>query len=411
MNMPDIRTTRRVTRVVLAESAGLAAILALVGTGIVEHLGWTVVAATAALTALGPRRVVGFAVRRHTITDAIRPDPARVAVLELGDLTSHVITETIRLPDAPGDPPVHPIIVTGPAYRRVFLAIRAEAGTPLPSAIKRMTRRLDARSVPRRAIETDAAVIATLAAGPIRERWDHLTIGATVQATLRVSLGTAGMTEDLLVQLAAVPRVTTVLAWSDTDATLRVVAEEKARLDDAVRYVETIGVPVERLDGEHLPALWTTLPLGSTTSRSRPAIGPAGVLIGHDRYAREVRIRVRPGTPPRIVVTGDATAARLLTTRLERLGIAVPVNVSIVERPVAADAPVLTAADVVICHAMPVADAAVVADSLRLAETGSWLSRIGPDMVAVISDGAVRWALLAPETPHRIARLGPVVRT
>jgi len=131
-------------------------------------------------------------------------------------------------------------------------------------------------------------------------------------------------------------------------------------------------------------------------------VAPGGVLIGVDRAGRSVHLRLDQdrSTPLRVAVVGGPGAARVLGARLRAAATvgglpAVPVAVSVLDPLTAADAAALSGADVVICQPLSAADAALVAAALRLATAGSWLSRIEGDMIAVISDGAVRWARLA----------------
>src|SRR5262249_21592400 len=81
--------------------------------------------------------------------------------------------------------------------------------------------------------------------------------------------------------------------------------------------------------------------------------------------------------------------------RIRALDPPVPVNLAVFDRPTAADGAALSAADVVVCQRVSPEEAALVAAALRLTQAGAWLSRIEGDMVAIIADGTVRWALLA----------------
>ena len=81
-----------------------------------------------------------------------------------------------------------------------------------------------------------------------------------------------------------------------------------------------------------------------------------------------------------------------------------------------ADNATLASADVVVCQPISQPEAALVATALRLTRAGAWLSRIDGDMIAIISNGAVRWAQLsAPAVDTRrstgLAGLAGLART
>lgn len=147
-----------------------------------------------------------------------------------------------------------------------------------------------------------------------------------------------------------------------------------------------------------------------------PELPATGLLIGADRTGAPVHIRLddtRPA-PVRVAVVGGPAAARILGARLRALTrgegplAPVPVAVSVFDGLTAADGPALAAADVVICQPLTTGDAALVASALHLTRAGVWLSRIEGDMVAVISDGAVRWARLGTTLAEQRSHTGLV---
>jgi hypothetical protein len=73
----------------------------------------------------------------------------------------------------------------------------------------------------------------------------------------------------------------------------------------------------------------------------------------------------------------------------------VPIVISVVDLPTAADAAALRDADIVVCQPLSAEAAAVVSGALGLSgRSADWLTRIDSDMVALIGEGAVRWAML-----------------
>ena len=94
----------------------------------------------------------------------------------------------------------------------------------------------------------------------------------------------------------------------------------------------------------------------------------------------------------------------------------VPVAMAAFEHVTPADSTTLASADVVVCQPISQPEATLVASALRLTRAGAWLSRIEGDMIAIISDGAVRWAQLSAQAggPRRstgITGLAGLART
>ncbi len=350
-----------------------------------------------------------------------------------------------------GGPRVHLQVVVHDA--RGFLAVRAcraadgvsfddaSLRAALNAALRRASRHLHDEHIPHRRLENTDLEAATGVASPPREAWDHLTAGPTIQTTLRTSPHADRLDQNQLVRLTARPDVGTVVAWSGagTTVTIRLIAASDRILTDAVAYVASV-VPVRRLDGDHLSGWRMTLPLavdgdGATTSgratdrdsatnpdtttspdistsprtgtSRRPGTDPdtsigsaltlpaTGVVIGEDRTGRHLRIRMpASGRQVRVIVIGGPAAARRLAELAEPAG-GVPLRVDVLDGADLQDAGALRAADVVICHPLTQQDAYAVADALDLSPTtAAWLSRIDRDMVAVIADGLVRWAMM-----------------
>ncbi|HZD99354.1 MAG TPA: hypothetical protein VE132_14460, partial [Micromonosporaceae bacterium] len=164
---------------------------------------------------------------------------------------------------------------------------------------------------------------------------------------------------------------------------------------------------------------------GGDAHHGGPAALPdAGLLLGRDRRGVPVLLQLDPNrtTPLRLAVVGGPVAARVLSRRLRALadgsGTAptVPVAMATFDHVTPADSATLASADVVVCQPISQPEAALVATALRLTRAGAWLSRIEGDMIAIISDGAVRWAQLsAPAVEARrstgLAGLAGLART
>ena len=370
---------------------------------------------------------------------AVRDGYGLFAVIELGDLRSAVRTGAVRTPDPAGltsaSPPAGPpvtaqtlVVARGP-YRRIFTVLRAGADgaawrdaqlrEALAGAVRRALRRLGRLGTAASPLDAGSAVGAVVwavdagagtAPAGITEEWDHLRVGGMLHATLRVQPPTAGGPADLLVRLLRAPATTVAVASTASGTTVRLSAPTPADLATAVATLlsDLPGIVSPR-DGDQYPGLRATLPLATAPASPRReappdltgAVPPGGVLIGVDRTGRTVHLRIDEGrpVPVRVAVVGGAGAARMLGARLRALTDAgtlasVPVAVSVLDPLTPADAAALSGADVVICQPLSVAEAALVAATLHLTRAGSWLSRIEGDMIAVISDGIVRWVRL-----------------
>jgi hypothetical protein len=295
----------------------------------------------------------------------------------------------------------------------------------------------------------------------VDERWDHLRIGGSFQVTVRIGNTADRLSTDLLGRLLRGPAEVAALAVAEDRLLLRLAAASPAALAGAVASVmAACPGSVTHLDGEQRAGLTVTLPLGfpePATSVRRaakprprrspssarfasptrpigpggdahhsgpPALPDAGLLLGRDRRGVPVFLQLDPNrtTPLRLAVVGGPVAARVLSGRLRALadssGTApsLPVAMAAFEHLTPADGATLASADVVVCQPISQPEAALVATALRLTRAGAWLSRIEGDMIAIISDGAVRWAQLsAPAVQARrsigLAGLAGLART
>ena len=357
------------------------------------------------------------------------------------------------------------VVQTVAARRCAMLAVRVggdgiawEAATlraTLVAVVGKVERKLDRAGIAHERITGAALTDLIPVEGSVRESRDQLRVGTTSQVTLHVTLPPHGMTSDALARLTDSPDAATWLTWSGRDAVIRVAADSATTLRRVVARVETTGTAL-RLDGQHLDGLRATLPIarvpaaarrgtqthsgqrrhGAMAARNHPATGgavalpPYGLQIGHDRNGSAVFLTIPADRvdPISIVVVGGDAAARVITDRASAVGIPVrngsrsgpaatgpyapvPMWISAVDLPTTAHAAALTAADLVICQVLSADAAGIVAESLGLSERmTAWLTRIEPGMVALIGDGAVRWAML-PDSSRSRSGLAGALRT
>jgi hypothetical protein len=372
------------------------------------------------------------------------------------------------------------LVVRRAQFQRLFVAVRVggdgiartdtQLRQALSSAVRGVVRRLARLGVAGRPL---SAVTAPAAVGwsvdgrdgtggaEVDERWDHVRIGDAFQVTVRIGNTADRLSTDLLGRLLRSPAEVAALAVAEDRLLLRLAAASPAALAGAVASVmAACPGSVTHLDGEQRTGLTATLPLGvaepamsvrpAAKSRSRrspsserfasptrpigagrdahhsgPAALPdAGLLLGRDRRGVPVFLQLDPDrtTPLRLAVVGGPVAARVLSGRLRVLADssgsapALPVAMATFEHVTPADSATLASADVVVCQPISQPEAALVATALRLTRAGAWLSRIEGDMIAIISDGAVRWAQLsAPPVETRrstgLAGLAGLART
>jgi Putative type VII ESX secretion system translocon, EccE len=351
------------------------------------------------------------------------------------------------------------LVVRRAHFQRLFVGVRVggdgiawtdtQLRQALSSAVRGVVRRLARAGVTGRPLSATTAPAAVAwsvdgrpgtAGAEVDERWDHLHIGDAFHVTVRIGNTADRLSADLLGRLLRGPSAAAALAIAEDRLLLRLVAATPAALAGAVASVLSAcpGL-VTHLDGEQRTGLTSTLPLGfaEPATPARPAvkarprrplpadrfasptrpIGPggdahhsgpaalpdAGLLLGRDRRGVPVFLQLDPNrsTPLRLAVVGGPVAARVLSGRLRALadssGLAptVPVAMAAFEHLTPADSATLASADVVVCQPISQPEAALVATALRLTRAGAWLSRIDGDMIAIISDGAVRWAQLS----------------
>ncbi len=382
-------------------------------------------------------------------------------MLTLGNTTAVVTTAPTTLPDIDAWPPMahatgpeirlQVLVQTVAARRCAMLAVRVggdgiawEATTlraTLGAVVAKVERRLDRAGTPHERLTGAALTDLMPVDGSVREARDQLRVGATSQVTLQVTLPPTGMTSDALARLTDSPDAATWLTWSGRDAVVRVAADSATTLRRVVGRVETTGTAV-RLDGQHLDGLRATLPIarvpvstrraapGDSNGRRAVRLPPYGVQIGQDRNGDAVFLTIPADRvdPINIVVVGGDSAARVITDCASAVGIPVrngsrtgpaatgpyapvPMWISVVDSPTATHAGALTRADLVICQVLSADAATVVAGALGLSDRMSaWLTRIEPGMVALIGDGAVRWALL-PDSVRARSGLAGALRT
>jgi hypothetical protein len=370
------------------------------------------------------------------------------------------------------------LLVRRAHFQRLFVAVRvggdgigwtdAQLRQALSGAVRGVVRRLARSGVTGRPLSPTAAPAAVAwavdggrdpATSEIAEAWDHLRIGTDLQVTIRIGVPADRVSSDLIARLLSGPATVSALAIAEHRLLLRVAAPSTGALARAVAAAMVICPgTVSHLDGEQRGNLTATLPLGladvATPARlalaarprrsrsagqfalpTRPttAGGPrhpgaplvlpeAGLLLGRDRRGVPIYLQLDPTrtTPLRLAVVGGPVAARVLSSRLRALTEGIPaaaaVAMAVFEHLTPADSATLASADLVVCQPVPQPEAALVASALRLMRAGAWLSRIEGDMIAIISDGAVRWAQLSAHNgesrrPPSVTGLTGVART
>jgi Putative type VII ESX secretion system translocon, EccE len=307
------------------------------------------------------------------------------------------------------------------------------------------------------ALEWSVAAGSVPANATIDETWSHLQIGGAQHVTVRIDLRPPVATPERLEVLMGAGTAVVALSIAEHHLFLRLAAATPVALASAVAAtMAACPGTVTQLDGEQRAGLTATLPLGhadlpanrvgaaATARPTTPAAGEfggrvdgkrggshrldaktidnnrrggltalvsagtltfpgAGLLLGHDRRGAPVRLQLDPSrtTSVRLAIVGGTTAPRVLSDRLRALATGpggaadVPVAVAVLERLSPADSATLASADVVVCQPLSQPEAALVASALGVTQAGEWLSRIEGDMIAIISDGAVRWAQLS----------------
>ncbi len=251
----------------------------------------------------------------------------------------------------------------GVADQRAFLAVRVvRDGWPdeelrriLTGTLRRLRWRLTQERIEHRPLGPEAthAALAELThyqpGAAVRESWSGLYAGGLRQASARIGRVATLRPElagQLVARLLTLPAATTTVSVAASaagaDLVVRLAVPHAAGLSNAVqamrRLVGSVGLTVQRLDGEHLTGLAATLPLGlvgpaapvGALADSRIELPGAGVVLGRNRHGEPVTIRLVRSEPTRAVLVGGVRVAELLTMRALAHGILVVVQT---ERP------------------------------------------------------------------------------
>lgn len=305
-----------------------------------------------------------------------------VALLELGDPTA-LLSEAAALPPphallAPGIR-LHLVVSGVPAatgtgvpassYRklterhplaqqRAVLAVRAirtdmstadDLRRTLASAVRRIRRRLAPTTGARLLGEPAAlAVLADLVCGhEVREGWQGVRAGGLWQATFAVrdvpdlrEPAVASLVPRLLSLPATMTTIGLAVQEGDVALTVRLAAPHAAGLAVAAhaltRLLSAYGASAERMDGEQVRGLATTLPTGvlhngqslsvEVVAMLAPPVGGAGLVLGENRCGDPVVVRLFRPEPTRAMLVGGLRAAQLVTLRALALGAQVVVQ-------------------------------------------------------------------------------------
>ncbi|BBH65695.1 hypothetical protein ACTI_23800 [Actinoplanes sp. OR16] len=270
----------------------------------------------------------------------------------------------------------------------------------------------------------------------------------------------------LLTRLLHLPAAATTVALTLSPVTVlvRIAAPEPAALETAARALGDLlaseRFAAHRCDGEQLPALAATLPLANRPPQAPFAAGLAlpvidhGLLLGHNRQGRAVLIRPFRAAPSRMVLVGSARCAQLIAFRSLGIGARVVVRTN---RPAAwatlrqavddeslalnpagvpagsqlrptllvgddgtdiaepapwtttltvldeADPDLAASADLLLLQTLGPDEAALLDPVLDLGDgTAAALTEMPPDLVAIITNKAVRWAAPAPTFVEKV---------
>ncbi len=251
-----------------------------------------------------------------------------------------------------------------PGRERSVLAVRVlrvDGATPeelrhaLAGALRRIVRRLG--PVPARPLGEHAAlrILAELAhheAGPVRESWAALHSGGLLQACFQLDRWPDPRAEGgrrLVSRLLALPATAVTVSLSagpptgdeespPSELAVRLAAVTPAELATAeqalCRTVSGCGGEVRRRDGEHLPGLAATVPLG-LPGGGHPApaapeltLGEAGLMMGANRHGAAVTVRLFRPEGTRVVLVGGLRAGQMIALRAMALGARVVVRTS-----------------------------------------------------------------------------------
>lgn len=213
--------------------------------------------------------------------------------------------------------------------RQALLAVRVGPDDDAGALVRAVRRRLAPRQV--RSLTTGelAGVLASLGcAPPVRESWSWLRAGGLWHATYLLDRGGGSLSDLVAGWLAAPGPVATVVSVTGAGVAAR-VAE-----DPVHRPLAAVPRDGYRLDGDHLPGLVATLPLGvgppyrpprppprghSSRGPAGPPepvrLDPAGLVIGRGEAGELVRAELFGRRGVRVVVVGGGAGARWLAWR------------------------------------------------------------------------------------------------
>jgi hypothetical protein len=258
-------------------------------------------------------------------------------------------------------------------HSRALLAVRvlrAEGWTDeelhrsLSGLVRKLVRRLSA--VPARPLgETAATRVVAEAAhddgvGSAQESWPGLRVGGLAQTTFRLRRWPDLRVETsrrMVSRLLALPAAATTVSLTagprpahgptPLDMAVRLAAPDASSLGVAGQALRKVvsaeQAHVRRLDGEHLPGLSATLPLGGSPAAVpglpvdgvHPAedldglllpVGSAGLMLGSNRHGQPVVIRLFRPEQTRALLIGGIRGAQLLALRAMALGARVVVQ-------------------------------------------------------------------------------------
>jgi type VII secretion protein EccE len=286
--------------------------------------------------------------------------------------------------------------------------------------------------------------------GPPHQTWRHVRTPGRVQTVFRVS-GRRPPVEDLARLDAA--RIT--LAITATDTLIRIAAAGEMTLGDLRRldgeHLSALTATLPLARDPHVDA---------RTDRRPVTLPRDGLFLGRDREGEPVVIRpFRAGAPTTIALVGGLRGAQLLTLRALAIGAVVVVRTDrphawapllrtadptgtatrltstgprgmasrpadelidspgrvlemldratgptpsrhatllVLEELTPETAAIAARADLLLLQQQRAGNAAVAERHLGLGRAAGWLTRIGPDLFAVVADRALRWAAPSP---------------
>ncbi len=303
------------------------------------------------------------------------------------------------------DPCVRLVVSVAPGDRRVLLGIGPGGDA------RRVGSVLDRAGIRYRPVDPRTGY-----PGQVEERWSGLVVDGHREACFRVPAGALG-------PVLGLPARATV----GLDGDGLVVRVDAAAVDALRRAVPA----ATRMDGEHRTGLAATVPVPPWSTSPPGGAGvvvPAGgLVVGRDRHGRPVTVRLgavpgllagslahQPGDPD----PAAAPLVRLLALRAQAAGLAVAVRpdrlvdtasgrtlLLVRDRLGAADRDLLASAAFVVLAELDTDGAAVAGEALGLGTHAEWLTRLGTDLVGVVTGRSVRWARLDATPAETTARV------